>query len=182
MEPQAYQNPGTVLEVKREERVIHLADVFEILDKLVEREGYGTVRACVLARRGDPRAHCIVGNVYAELGVPLNHLVDLEAAVGAEHWIESWRIEEEGAFSLANYDLRLTRAAAWALLLVQKLQDEGNPWGTAVERTRGRAHVIFGTEYDETKRPNGPELYVHGDRIPVSSFDRIAVKLPTPID
>lgn len=163
MEPQAYQNPITVLEVKREERVIHLADVFEILDKLVEREGYGTVRRCVLARRGDPRAHCIVGNVYAELGVPLNHLVDLEAAVGAEHWIESWRIEEEGAFSLANYGIRITRAVAWVLKQVQALQDAGFVWGTAVERTRGRVHVIFGSEYIETEA--AAELYVHGDRI-----------------
>lgn len=172
MEPQKYRNPGAKAPAT-EVRVIHLADAIAELEQLVEREGADTVRSCVLAERKRRRhsddeftAVCIVGNAYADWGIPLRDLDLWENTFGAERWINREWLDDSGAIDFRRYGLQFTRAAAWLLRSVQFEQDFGTRWGTALERTRGRAHVLYGTDLDEGL---DVELYEHGTHIPTTN-------------
>lgn len=170
MEPQKYQNPGATAPAT-EVRVIHLADAIAEIEKLVEREGADTVRPCVLAERtgrrsnGEFKAVCVVGSAYADWGIPLRDLDLWENAFGAEHWINREWLDDSGEIDFLRYGLQFTRAAAWFLRSVQVLQDAGTRWGTALEQTRGRAHVLYGTSLEEG---DDAELYKHGTHIPTT--------------
>lgn len=167
MEPQKYANPGDA--TPREIRTIDLKTVVAIIQKLAD-EHPGRIARCTLASRmpdlidGEvvdvPHAVCIVGHAYLVLGVPVSDLCDIENVVGAERWTNDDWAEHEGPVDFPGlYGIQFTVAARAFMLQVQREQDAGTEWGSAVWRTIGRAHVVFGTELNDPG-----EIFEHGER------------------
>lgn len=98
--------------------------------------------ACKYSAPGKGR--CIVGEVFHRVGVHDNTLRALDKVAESyknhenipdeEYWDVSTLDELDRCGRLAKFGIELTPAAVDVLREAQKLQDNGVPWGEAVER------------------------------------------------
>lgn len=109
-------------------------DALGLLQRQVEKKGADYIYTdhyedCELAGRkpgtdeAEPR--CIVGHVYADLGVPVIDLVSIYGTVGCE----TVRFDYE-------YGIRFEQDAIDLLRSAQREQDGGMPWGDAVKHAQ----------------------------------------------
>lgn len=155
---------GTIRMTKgKSMRTIDLKTALEELQKLADADSSRTA-SCSLAERinGKLEAVCLVGHAYADWGIPLSALYNMENVVGAERFIEplddeydddDWRNPKFGE----RYGLQFTIAAGAVLAFAQALQDNGESWGQVVEKTKARAIAAWGPDLIDDG-----EIYKHG--------------------
>ena len=123
-------------------RVIDRDEAVALLRKQVEAVGEDYVYTehfdeCVLAYKDadGPAPACIVGRVYADLGVPVDDLLRMDDVVGHE----AWYTNDDGSNHMVGekvdfkeFGLDFTLGAVSVLRAPQKWQDAGTSWVDAV--------------------------------------------------